>query len=162
MTDHPAPSPDSLRFFGTTWVEHGPAYLLRRVAFGLGSLLATVVGAVAVWLAVSALGRSGGLLGVLLLLAVVGCSVMAALRTWRTLTAGPEGRTGWMADDRALAPIMAVGFVGTLAAYFLRGLAEAPGESVARNRRRAALAAAERRRQGRGGRPRPSGRRGRR
>ncbi|WP_055585029.1 hypothetical protein [Peterkaempfera griseoplana] len=141
MTDRSAaaPAPEPVRFFGTTWVDRGAAYRLRRVAFTVGALLALVVGAVLMWLAVTALGDSQGLVGALLVVAVLGCSVMAGLRTWRTLVVGRSGLTGWMADDRALTPIMAVGFVGTLAAYAVRSLVEAPGEGLARSRHQAAL-----------------------
>ncbi|WP_377269943.1 hypothetical protein [Peterkaempfera sp. SMS 1(5)a] len=142
MTDRSAaaPAPEPVRFFGTTWVDRGAGYRLRRIAFAVGALLALVAGAALMWLAVAALGDSQGLVGVLLVVAVLGCSVMAGLRTWRTLAVGRGALSGWMADDRALTPIMAVGFVGTLAAYFVRSLVEAPGEGLARSRYEAALA----------------------
>ncbi|MCD0485252.1 hypothetical protein LO771_23415 [Streptacidiphilus sp. ASG 303] len=160
-----APRPEPVRFFGTSWADRGPGYALRRAAVAAGALAALAAGLLALSLALSAF-TGGPLLDVLLAAAVGGCSLMAGLRTWRTLSRGRDALDGWMADDRALAPIMVVGFAGTLAAYAVRSLVEAPGEGVARARHEAALAAHARRRTPRGGRPgarrAPGGRRPRR
>ncbi|WP_175607701.1 hypothetical protein [Peterkaempfera bronchialis] len=171
MTDDRAPAtpsdeprPEPVRFFGTSWVAHGSGYLVRRVAVAAGALLAVAAGVLVMWLAVSGvmISGAGAFVNVLLVAAVLVCSCLAAARTWRILTAGRETLDGWMADDRALGPIRIVGWVGTLAAYFVRSLAEAPGEAAARARHRAALAAYERRRSARSGRPGAAKRRGRR
>jgi len=65
-----------------------------------------------------------------------------------------------MAEDRSVGPMLLIGFVGMLVAYFLRSLFEAPGEGDKRVRYERAVAAHARRRTpaaaggGRGGRRR--------
>jgi hypothetical protein len=135
-----------VRWFGTTWVDRGPAYWLRRVAVSAGALVAAAAGAFVMQLAVQGVvvANTGSFVEILLVLAIAVCSVVAALRTWNVLTRGKESLTGWMADDKSLGVMLAVGFVGALVAYFLRSLVEAPGESVQRSRYELAVAAAAR------------------
>ncbi|MFJ6212391.1 EamA/RhaT family transporter [Streptomyces sp. NPDC092296] len=136
-----APRPEPIRFFGTSWVVRGPGYRARRVAVAVGALLAAVAGALVMRLAVSGvlISGTGSFVNVLLVLAVLVCSCLAGVRTWKVLAEGRDSLTGWMADDKALGPIRIVGFVGMLVAYFVRSLLEAPGEGVARTRHEAAL-----------------------
>ncbi|WP_042366249.1 hypothetical protein [Streptacidiphilus neutrinimicus] len=160
MPEGNAPAPTSadagveapaIRWFGTSWVDGGPDYWLRRVAVGVGSLAAVAAGAFVMRLAVQGVvvANTGAFVELLLVLAIAVCSCVAALRTWSVLTRGKESLTGWMADEKSLGVMLAVGFVGSLVSYFLRSLVEAPGESVQRSRYELALAAAARRKAGR-------------
>ena len=140
-------SPEPIRFFGTGWVERGPGYWLRRVAVSAGALLASGAAAVLLRLGVQGVfvSRAGALVDVLLVGAVAVCTCLAAIRTWSLLDRGRAGLTGWMADDRSVAPMLVIGVVGMLVAYFLRSLIEAPGEGGRRVRYERAAAARARR-----------------
>ncbi|MFJ5922234.1 hypothetical protein ACIQF6_06425 [Kitasatospora sp. NPDC092948] len=128
-----APAPEPIRFFGTTWVDRGAAYWLRRALVSLGALAATAAGALLLRLGVSGVRISGAApLTALLTLAIGVCTALAGLRTWKILTEGRASLTGWMAEDKSLAGVWLVGFTGSLVAYFLRSLAEAPGEGLKR------------------------------
>ncbi|MFD8599100.1 hypothetical protein ACFV1L_29260 [Kitasatospora sp. NPDC059646] len=128
-----APAPEPIRFFGTTWVDRGAAYWLRRVLVSLGALAATAAGALLLRLGVSGVRLSDAAwLSLLLMLAIGVCTALAGLRTWKILTEGRTSLTGWMAEDRSLAGVWLIGSVGALAAYFLRSLVEAPGEGLRR------------------------------
>jgi len=148
VSEQSAPSPEPIRFFGTTWVAHGRGYWLRRVAVSAGALVATVVGALLMRLGVQGvfISSSGALVNTLLVGAVLVCTAVAAVRAWNVLSKGRGSLTGWMAEDRSVAPMLAIGFVGALAVYFLRSLAEAPGEAERRAGYEQALAAHARRR----------------
>ncbi|SEL42148.1 hypothetical protein [Streptacidiphilus jiangxiensis] len=140
----------SLRWFGTTWVDRGPDYWLRRVAVSVGALVAAVAGGFLMRLAVQGviIAKTGSFIEIVLILAIAVCSCVGALRTWNVLTQGKESLSGWMADDKSISVMLIVGFVGfvgSLVAYFLRSLVEAPGEGVARTRYELAVAAAARR-----------------
>ncbi|MFC1430809.1 hypothetical protein ACEZDB_09075 [Streptacidiphilus sp. N1-3] len=121
---------------------------LRRVGVGLGALLAAALGAVLMRLGVQGvfLSAAGALVDTLLVVAVAVCTCVAAIRTWNLLSRGRSALTGWMADDRSVAPMLVIGCVGVLVAYFLRSLLEAPGEGEKRARYELALAAHARRR----------------
>ncbi|WP_405012751.1 hypothetical protein [Kitasatospora sp. NBC_01539] len=138
------PGPEPIRFFGTTWVDHGGGYWLRRVLVSLGALICTAAGALLLRFAVAgvALSDAGRLVDVLLIGAVAICTCLAGIRTWKSLTEGRASLDGWMAEDRSLGAVWLIGGVGALAAYFFRSLVEAPGEAVHR-------AAYERARRGR-------------
>ncbi|MFD7732664.1 hypothetical protein ACFV6F_20030 [Kitasatospora phosalacinea] len=149
-----APVPPPIRWFGTTWVDRGTAYWLRRAVVPLGALAATAAGALALRLGVSGVRLSGAApLTLLLTLALGLCSAMAGLRNWKILTEGKDSLTGWAAEEKQLAGVWLVGFVGALAVYFARSLVEAPGEGLKRaaydqenatwHRRRAARAERE-------------------
>lgn len=127
----PAPAP--LRFFGTSWAEpdRGAAYVLRRVAVGLGALVLAVAG-VLVWVLVMMgleTAETGTFVTVLMAAAAVLCSVLAAHRTWTALARGEDAVGG---DPQAMAAVMAIGCVGSLLAYLVRDIIEAPGEGVRR------------------------------
>ncbi|GAA2129433.1 membrane protein [Kitasatospora kazusensis] len=149
-----APEPEAVRWFGTSWVERGSDYWLRRVLVPIGALAAAVAVAFVLRFGVDGVkvSNSGGFVYGLLLAAIAVCSCLAALRTWRLLAEGRDALTGWMADDKSLAAVWVIGCVGALVAYFVRSLTEAPGEAVARARYRKAT---ERhaRKAGRPGRP---------
>ncbi|MDY0811586.1 hypothetical protein [Kitasatospora purpeofusca] len=150
-----APEPEPIRWFGTSWVERGGDYRLRRVLVPAGALLAAAAGAFVLRLAVDGIrvADNGGFLNGLLVAAVAICSLLAALRTWKLLTEGRDALTGWMAEDKSLGVVWVIGGVGSLLAYFLRALREAPGEALHRARYEKALARHDRRQAARGGRP---------
>ncbi|BAJ29192.1 MULTISPECIES: hypothetical protein [Kitasatospora] len=128
-----APAPQPIRWFGTSWVERGAGYWLRRAAVSLGALAATAAGALALRLGVSGVRLSEAApLSLLLMLAIGVCSALAGLRNWKILTEGKDALSGWMAEEKSLAGVWLIGFTGALAAYFARSLVEAPGEGLKR------------------------------
>ncbi|QKW20118.1 hypothetical protein HUT16_14535 [Kitasatospora sp. NA04385] len=128
-----APAPQPIRWFGTTWVDRGTGYWLRRAAVSLGALAATAAGALLLRLGVSGVRISEAApLSVLLMLAIGVCSALAGLRNWKILTEGKDSLTGWAAEEKQLAGVWLVGFAGALAVYFARSLVEAPGEGLKR------------------------------
>ncbi|WP_037574835.1 hypothetical protein [Phaeacidiphilus oryzae] len=131
-----SPQPEPLRWFGVSWAARGGEYWARRVAVAVGALVALVAGGLLMRLGVQGvfLAGSGTIVDVLLVLAVAICSLAAAARTWRLLSVGKDALTGWMADEGQLRVMLVIGFVGSLAAYFVRSLFEAPGEGAARAR----------------------------
>ncbi|KRV50937.1 hypothetical protein AQ490_13435 [Wenjunlia vitaminophila] len=125
------PEPEAIRFFGTSWVRHDGGYALRRVGVGVGALLAAG-GVSLVWLLVLRgvqASQAGSFATVLLLGALVVCSLLAARRTWTLLTEGEEEAVG---DQQSMAAVMFLGAVGALLAYFARNVVEAPGEALHR------------------------------
>ena len=146
--ERPSPRPDPIRFFGTGWVTHDTAYWLRRVGVSLGALVAAGAGAVLMRLGVQGVfvSAAGSLVNTLLVVAVAICTCVAAIRTWTLLSKGRASLTGWMADEKSVGPMLLIGFVGMLVAYFLRSLLEAPGEAEKRSRYELAVAAHARRR----------------
>jgi ABC-type multidrug transport system fused ATPase/permease subunit len=110
------PRPEPLRFYGTTWVRHDNGYAVRRVGLAAGSL-AVAAAACFVLRVVSLL--------MIVMFAV--CSALAFRHTWSGFTSRPD-------PDRqaSLRGLLAIGFVGSLLAYFLRTFTEAPGEKLHR------------------------------
>ncbi|MDH6137305.1 hypothetical protein P3T37_006737 [Kitasatospora sp. MAA4] len=153
--DRSAPAPEPIRFFGTSWVERGRDYWLRRAVVPVGALVTVLAGALVLRFAVSGvqLSKAGGFVNGLLIAAIAVCSCLAALRNWKQLTEGREALTGWMAEEKSLGAVWMIGCVGAAAAYFLRSLTEAPGEAVRRAHYERATAQHERRSAGRSGRP---------
>ncbi|MFI2607223.1 hypothetical protein [Kitasatospora sp. NPDC018619] len=150
-----APEPEPIRFFGTSWLNRDGGYWLRRVGVSVGALLATAAAVLVLRFGVEgvALSDSGGFVNGLLTAAIVVCSMMAVRRTWKALTEGRDQLTGWMAEDKSLGAVWMIGGAGSLAAYFVRSLVEAPGESVRRAAYERAVEQYEKRRAGRSGRP---------
>ncbi|MET8697477.1 hypothetical protein ACFVUH_07275 [Kitasatospora sp. NPDC058032] len=150
-----APEPEPIRWFGTSWVERGGDYRLRRVLVPVGALLCAAAAALVLRFAVDGIrvADNGGFLNGLLVAAVAICSLLAALRTWKLLTEGKENLTGWMAEEKSLGVVWIIGGVGALLAYFVRSLREAPGEAVRRARYEQERDRYERRQAGRSGRP---------
>ncbi|MFE6866109.1 hypothetical protein ACFVFS_06100 [Kitasatospora sp. NPDC057692] len=150
-----APEPEPIRWFGTSWVERGGDYRLRRVLVPVGALLCAAAAALVLRFAVDGIrvADNGGFLNGLLVAAVAICSLLAALRTWKLLTEGKESLTGWMAEEKSLGVVWIIGGVGALLAYFVRSLREAPGEAVRRARYERELDRHERRQANRSGRP---------
>ncbi|MEV7778248.1 hypothetical protein [Kitasatospora sp. NPDC088351] len=150
-----APEPEPIRWFGTTWVDRGADYRLRRLVVPIGALLAALAGAFVLRFGVEGvrLSSGGGFVNGLLVAAIAVCSLMAGLRTWKLLSEGRDQLSGWMAEDKSLGVVWLIGGVGALLAYFVRSLIEAPGEAVRRAGYERAVAQYERRQATRGGRP---------
>lgn len=123
------PHPEPLRFFGTTWVDHEGGYAARRAGVAAGSLAAAVVGCLVLRLAYQGLEIAA--VGRFVTLMVVGmfavCSALAFGHTWGSFGKRPD-------PDRqaSLRGLLAIGFIGSLLAYFFRSLTEAPGEKLHR------------------------------
>jgi len=144
------PCPEPLRFFGTTWVEHDNGYVWRRAAAAAGSLVAAAVSCFVLRFAYQGLeiAAVGGLVNLLVVVMFAVCSALAFRGTWEGFTKRPD-------PDRqaSLRGLMAIGFVGSLVAYFFRSLTEAPGEKLHRAEYETARARHERRTARRTGNP---------
>jgi hypothetical protein len=153
----PGPRPEPLRFFGTTWVNHDDGYALRRVGAAVGSLVAAVVSCLVLRFAYQGLQIAdiGSFVTVLVVAMFAICSALAFRTTWESFTRRPD-------PDRqaSLRGLLAIGFVGSLLAYFFRSLTEAPGEKFHREEYEAARARYEKRGTRRSGNPAKKRRRG--
>ncbi len=148
--DSKGPRPEPLRFFGTTWVNHDDGYPARRVAVSLGSLAVAAIACLVLSFAYQGLriadvGRPVTLM-VVVMFSV--CSALAFGHTWGSFTKRPD-------PDRhaSLRGLLAIGFIGSLLAYFVRSLSEAPGEKLHREEYETARAAHEKRASRRTGNP---------
>ncbi|WP_405919943.1 EamA/RhaT family transporter [Streptomyces longwoodensis] len=130
------PRPEPLRFFGTTWVEHERGYMPRRVGVAVGSLAAAVASCLVLRFAYQGLQIAdiGAFVTVLVVVMFAVCSALAFRHTWDGFTRRPD-------PDRqaSLRGLLAIGFIGSLLAYFFRSLTEAPGEKLHREEYEAAL-----------------------
>ncbi len=145
------PQPEPLRFFGTTWVGHDGGYGLRRAGVAAGSLAAAVAGAYVLRLAYEglAIAQVGGFVNGLVLIMFAVCTALAFRKTWEGFTRRPADP----AREDALRGLKAIGFIGSLLAYFVRSLTEAPGEKLLRAEYETARARYEKRRGARTGNP---------
>jgi hypothetical protein len=145
------PQPEPIRFFGTTWVGHDGGYGLRRAAVAVGSLTAAFTGALALRLAYQgfAIAAVGSFVNVLVVVMFAVCSAIAFRKTWESFTRRPSGS----AAEDSLRGLKTIGFIGSLIAYFLRSLAEAPGEKLRREEYETARAQYAKRRGTRSGNP---------
>ena len=123
------PRPEPIRFFGTTWLDHDNGYALRRVGVAAGSLAAAVASCLILRFAYEGLqiADTGSFVTVLVIAMFAVCSALAFRNTWDGFGHRPD-------PDRqaSLRGLLAIGFVGSLLAYFLRSLTEAPGEKLHR------------------------------
>jgi hypothetical protein len=123
------PRPEPLRFYGTTWVDHDHGYTARRVALAVGSLAAAAAACFVLRLAYQGLQIAdiGSFVSLLMIVMFAICSALAFRHTWSGFTGRPD-------PDRqaALRGLLAIGFVGSLLAYFFRTFTEAPGEKLHR------------------------------
>ncbi|MDN0197983.1 EamA/RhaT family transporter [Streptomyces sp. S.PNR 29] len=123
------PRPEPIRFFGTTWLHHDHGYTIRRIAAAAGSLAAAVASCLVLRAAYQGLriAGTGGFVALLMVVMFAICSALAFRHTWDSFTRRPD-------PDRqaSLRGLLAVGFVGSLLAYFCRSLIEAPGEKLHR------------------------------
>ncbi|MGW0632015.1 EamA/RhaT family transporter [Streptomyces sp. NPDC002758] len=123
------PRPEPLRFFGTSWVNHDDGYAARRAGVAVGSLAAAVVACLVLRFAYQGLqiADTGAFVTVLVVAMFAICSALAFRNTWDGFGRRPD------ADRQAsLRGLLAIGFVGSLLAYFFRSLTEAPGEKLHR------------------------------
>ncbi|MFC5723702.1 hypothetical protein ACFP1Z_26410 [Streptomyces gamaensis] len=146
------PQPEPIRFYGTTWLRHDGGYALRRIATGLGALVAAAAGAAVLRFGYQGLtiAKVGSLVNALVVVAFAVCSAIAFRRTWEGFVGR---RTEGGTDDRSMHSIMLIGFIGSLLAYSCRTLVEAPGEKLRRKEYEEAAARHERRRSARTGNP---------
>ncbi|MGW5773531.1 EamA/RhaT family transporter [Streptomyces longwoodensis] len=130
------PRPEPLRFFGTTWVEHDKGYTPRRVGVAVGSLAAAVASCLVLRFAYQGLQIAdiGAFVTVLVVVMFAVCSALAFRHTWDGFARRPDPER--LASLRGL---LAIGFIGSLLAYFFRSLTEAPGEKLHREEYEAAL-----------------------
>ncbi|MFF4189289.1 hypothetical protein ACFYZ9_39490 [Streptomyces sp. NPDC001691] len=147
----PGPRPEPIRFFGTTWVGHDHGYGLRRAGAAIGSLAAAVAGCLVLRFAYEGLqlSNTGTFVNVLVVVMFAICSALAFRKTWDGFSARPADPDA----DRSLQGLKAIGFIGSLLAYFFRTFTEAPGEGLHRKEYEAARAQYERRRGTRTGNP---------
>ena len=144
------PRPEPLRFFGTTWVDRDGGYTARRIGVAAGSLAAAVAACLVLRFAYQGLqiADSGSFVTLLVVVMFAVCSALAFGHTWEGFGKRPDP------DRRAsLRGLLAVGFVGSLLAYFFRSLIEAPGEKLHREEYRRAREQYERRVTRRSGNP---------
>ncbi|MFG2991155.1 hypothetical protein ACGFZK_18035 [Streptomyces sp. NPDC048257] len=145
------PQPEPIRFFGTTWVNHDGGYALRRVALAVGSLTTAVAAAVLLRLSYEGLeiGNVGPFLSISVVVLFAIASSIAFVKTWGSYSSRPAPSS----DEAALKGLKTIGFIGSLIAYFLRCLGEAPGEKLRRSEYEQARAEYARRRSTRTGNP---------
>ncbi|MFI5797366.1 EamA/RhaT family transporter [Streptomyces sp. NPDC051677] len=154
------PRPEPLRFFGTTWVNHDPGvqgYAARRIGVAVGSLAAVTASCLVLRFAYEgiAIADLGGFVTLLVVVMFAVCSALAFRHTWDGFSRRPD-------PDRqaSLRGLLAIGFVGSLLAYFFRALTEAPGEKLHREEYDTARQQHQRRTSRRTGNPSKKRRRG--
>jgi hypothetical protein len=110
-------------------VEHDAGYTARRVGVAAGSLAATIASCLILRLAYEGvrIAEVGGVVSLLVLVMFATCSALTFGHTWGAFTKRPDP-----ARQASLRGLLTIGFVGSLTAYFLRSLKEAPGESLHR------------------------------
>ncbi|GGT67006.1 membrane protein [Streptomyces purpureus] len=147
----PGPQPEEIRFFGTTWVNHDNGYGARRAGVAVGSLAAAVAGCFVLRFGYQGLEIAdvGGFVNILVVVMFAVCSAIAFRKTWEGFVRRPADP----AREESLRSLKAIGFVGSLLAYFFRSLTEAPGESLRRAEYETALERYEKRRGTRTGNP---------
>ncbi|MFI0966212.1 EamA/RhaT family transporter [Streptomyces sp. NPDC021080] len=129
------PQPEPLRFFGTTWVEHDGGYTGRRIGVAVGSPAAAVAACFVLRFAYQGLAIAdvGTPVTVMVVVMFAVCTALAFGHTWESFSKRPD-------PDRqaSLRGLLAIGFVGSLLAYCIRSLTEAPGEKLHREEYEAA------------------------
>ncbi|MBC2908124.1 EamA/RhaT family transporter [Streptomyces cupreus] len=144
------PRPEPIRFFGTTWIDHTDGYTARRIGVAVGSLAAAVVSCFVLRFAYEGLQIAdvGTLVSVLMTVMFAICSALAFRNTWDGFSKRPDP-----ARQASLRGLLAIGFVGSLLAYFVRSLTEAPGEKLHREEYETARQQYEKRTKRRSGNP---------
>lgn len=150
QTTPAGPRPEPIRFFGTTWLNHDGNYATRRATVSIGSLAAVAVSCLVLRLAYEGLRLAavGGFVIVVVVVMFAICTALAFGHTWGSFTKRPDP-----ARQSSLRGLLTIGFVGSLTAYFLRSLKEAPGESLHRGEYETARTQYERRTAKRTGNP---------
>lgn len=136
------PRPEPLRFFGTSWVHHDHGYAARRAGVAAGSLAAAAVSCLVLRFAYQGIriAETGSFVTVLVVAMFAICSVLAFRNTWEGFDKRHDPQR-----QASLRGLLAIGFVGSLLAYFFRSLTEAPGEKLHRAEYEKAREAHERR-----------------
>lgn len=152
------PEPEPIRYFGTTWVEHDGGYGLRRAGVAAGSLITAFAAALVLRFAYQglAIAEVGSFVNALVVVMFAVCSAIAFRKTWEGFSRRPDGSR---AED-SLRSLKMIGFIGSLIAYSLRCLKEAPGEGLRRAEYETARKQYDKRRSTRSGNPagrRPKG-----
>ncbi|OLZ62207.1 hypothetical protein AV521_42380 [Streptomyces sp. IMTB 2501] len=144
------PRPEPLRFFGTTWVNHEDGYTARRAGVAIGSLAAAVASCLVLRFAYEGIqiADTGSFVTVLIIAMFAICSALAFRNTWEGF-----GKRHDPQRQASLRGLLAIGFVGSLLAYFFRSLTEAPGEKLHREEYDQAREAHDRRTSRRTGNP---------
>ncbi|AYN40068.1 EamA/RhaT family transporter [Streptomyces dangxiongensis] len=123
------PRPEPLRFFGTSWVHHDNGYAVRRAGVAVGSLAAAAVSCLVLRFAYDGIRIAGtGSFVTMLVIAMFAICTALAFRNTRDgfgVRHDPQRQA-------SLRGLLAIGFVGSLFAYFVRSLTEAPGEKLHR------------------------------
>lgn len=145
------PRPEPIRFFGTTWAAHDGGYGARRVGVAVGSLAAAVGACLLLRFAYQGLtiADASPFVGILVIVMFSVCSAIAFRKTWEGFSRRPVDR----AREEQLRSLKGIGFIGSLVAYFVRSLTEAPGERLRRTEYETAVAQYQRRRTTRTGNP---------
>ncbi|MGC9542404.1 EamA/RhaT family transporter [Streptomyces sp. UG1] len=125
----PGPRPEPLRFFGTTWVDHDHGYTARRIAVAAGSLATAAASCLVLRFAYEGIqiAAIGSFVTVLVVVMFAICSALAFRHTWDGFSKRPDPHR-----QASLRGLLTIGFVGSLLAYFVRSLTEAPGEKLHR------------------------------
>ncbi|MEU6097598.1 EamA/RhaT family transporter [Streptomyces sp. NPDC047079] len=136
------PRPEPIRFFGTTWVDHDGGYRARRAAVAAGSVLAAAVSCLVLRFAYQGLQIAdvGAPVTLLVVVMFLVCSALAFGHTWGAFAKRPDPER-----QSSLRGLLAIGFLGSLLAYFVRSLTEAPGEKLHREEYDTARAAYDKR-----------------
>lgn len=123
------PRPEPIRFFGTTWVDHSGGYAARRAGVAVGSLAAAAAACFVLRLAYDGLRIAdvGSFVSLLMVVMFAICSALAFRHTWSGFTTRPDPER-----QASLRGLLSIGFIGSLLAYFVRSLTEAPGEKLHR------------------------------
>ncbi|MFE0650330.1 hypothetical protein ACFVZH_17270 [Streptomyces sp. NPDC059534] len=131
------PQPEEIRFFGTTWLDHTGGYALRRAGLAAGALAAAVAACLVLRFAYEGLQIAdvGGIVNTLVVIMFAVCSAIAFRKTWEGFGHRPTDP----AREESLRSLKAIGFIGSLLAYAVRCLTEAPGEQLHRTEYEAAL-----------------------
>ncbi|MEV6116527.1 EamA/RhaT family transporter [Streptomyces sp. NPDC052109] len=144
------PRPEPLRFFGTTWVNHDGGYPARRAGVAVGSLVAAAASCLVLRFAYEGIriADTGSFVTVLIIAMFAICSALAFRNTWEGFGSRHDPQR-----QASLRGLLAIGFVGSLLAYFFRSLTEAPGEKLHREEYEKAREEYERRSSRRTGNP---------
>ena len=144
------PQPEPIRFFGTTWVDHTGGYAARRAGVAVGSLATSAAACFVLRIAYQGLQIAdiGSFVTLLMTVMFAICSALAFRHTWSAFTTRPDPER-----QASLRGLLAIGFIGSLVAYFFRSLTEAPGERLHRAEYDTARAEYEKRTTRRSGNP---------
>ncbi|MFJ7152155.1 EamA/RhaT family transporter [Streptomyces sp. NPDC100445] len=138
----PGPRPEPLRFFGTSWVHHDNGYAARRAGAAAGSLAAAAASCLVLRFAYEGIriADTGPFVTVLVVAMFAVCTALAFRNTLDGFGVRQDPQR-----QASLRGLLAIGFVGSLLAYFVRSLTEAPGEKLHRAEYETARAEYERR-----------------